>query len=49
VHPLYGTRCSTLVMIGHDDSLGVWERRFDPSGAISGESSWSLAAGEWPG
>jgi len=49
VHPLYGTRCSTLVMIGHDDSLSVWERRFDPEGAITGESAWSLAPGEWPG
>ena len=49
VHPLYGTRCSTLVMIGHDESLCVWERRFDPDGTISGESTWSLAPGEWPG
>jgi uncharacterized protein with NRDE domain len=49
VHPLYGTRCSTLVMIGHDDSLCVWERRFDPSGAKTGDSTWTLAPGEWPG
>jgi uncharacterized protein with NRDE domain len=49
VHPSYGTRCSTLVMIGHDDSLCVWERRFDPDGATSGDSAWKLAPGEWPG
>jgi uncharacterized protein with NRDE domain len=48
VHPTFGTRCSTLVMIGYDDSLFVQERRFDPAGATVGQSGWSLAAGEWP-
>jgi uncharacterized protein with NRDE domain len=48
VHPLFGTRCSTLVMIGYDDSLCVQERRFDASGALTGESGWTLSRGEWP-
>jgi uncharacterized protein with NRDE domain len=48
VHPAFGTRCSTLVMIGYDDSLFVQERRFDPAGATLGQSAWTLAPGEWP-
>ncbi len=48
VHPLFGTRCSTLAMIGYDDSLHIQERRFDAAGEQVGDSSWSLAAGEWP-
>jgi uncharacterized protein with NRDE domain len=48
VHPLFGTRCSTLVMIGRDGSLEVQERRFDAGGATTGQSGWSLAPGEWP-
>jgi uncharacterized protein with NRDE domain len=48
VHPTFGTRCSTLVMIGYDGSLFVQERRFDPSGATLGQSGWTLAPGEWP-
>jgi uncharacterized protein with NRDE domain len=48
LHPLFGTRCSTLVMIGHDGSLRVQERRFDASGILTGESGWTLDRGEWP-
>ena len=48
VHPLFGTRCSTLVMIGHDGSLCIQERRFGPDGEITGQSGWRLAPGEWP-
>lgn len=48
VHPLFGTRCSTLVMIGHDGSLYIQERRFDPSGMPIGQTGWTLAPGEWP-
>jgi uncharacterized protein with NRDE domain len=48
VHPLFGTRCSTLVMIGYDGSLCVQERRFDASGTLTGESGWTLRHGEWP-
>jgi uncharacterized protein with NRDE domain len=48
VHPTFGTRCSTLVMIGYDGSLCVQERRFDPTGATLGQSGWRLTADEWP-
>ena len=36
--PLYGTRCSTLVMIDHHGAGTMIERRFDPTGAPSGGS-----------
>lgn len=48
VHPTFGTRCSTLVLLGYDGSLLVQERRFDPGGAALGQSGWMLAPGEWP-
>jgi uncharacterized protein with NRDE domain len=48
VHPLFGTRCSTLAMIGYDGSLYIQERRFAADGEIVGQSGWTLAAGEWP-
>lgn len=32
VSPEYGTRCSTVVLIGHDGSIQFIERQFDPSG-----------------
>jgi uncharacterized protein with NRDE domain len=48
VHPVFGTRCSTVVMIGYDGSLHVQERRFAADGTVTGDSSWPLAPGEWP-
>jgi uncharacterized protein with NRDE domain len=48
VHPLFGTRSSTVVMLGYDGSLAALERRFDAGGALTGRSSWTLAPGEWP-
>ena len=48
LHPLFGTRCSTLAMIGYDGSLYIQERRFDANGDVIGQSGWNLAAGEWP-
>jgi uncharacterized protein with NRDE domain len=48
VHPLFGTRCSTLVLLGHDGSLCVRERRFAADGTVAGQSGWTLAPGEWP-
>jgi uncharacterized protein with NRDE domain len=47
VHPLFGTRCSTLAMIGYDGSLYMKERRFDASGEITGQSAWNLHTGKW--
>lgn len=44
----YGTRCSTVVVIGHDDSLCIEEHRFGEDGRPTGVASWRLAPGEWP-
>lgn len=48
VHPLYGTRCSTVVLLEPDGALYLAERRFDSAGEPSGESELRLNAGEWP-
>ena len=48
VHPLFGTRCSTLALIGYDGSLCIRERRFDAQGDTVGESAWRLGPDEWP-
>jgi uncharacterized protein with NRDE domain len=48
VHPLFGTRCTTVAMIGYDGSLYLQERRFDAQGGVIGQSGWSLKPGEWP-
>lgn len=48
-HGGYGTRCSTVLAIGHDDSLEVVEHSFDESGRLAGVASFRLAPGEWPG
>jgi uncharacterized protein with NRDE domain len=48
VHPVFGTRCSTLAMIGHDGSLYLEERRFAADGTVIGQSHWNLSPGEWP-
>jgi len=37
-NPLYGTRCSTLVLIDHHGAGTIIERRFDSTGAVSGEA-----------
>ena len=42
--PAYGTRCSTVLTIGIDDSLRMAERRFDADGAPAGESEYALNA-----
>ena len=47
LHETYGTRCSTLVAIEHTGACYLAERRFDPSGARSGDTEYRLAPGEW--
>ncbi|MCS6948685.1 MAG: NRDE family protein [Steroidobacteraceae bacterium] len=47
LHPDYGTRCSTLLLIGHDDSVLIIERRFDSAGRETGRSEFSLPSGHW--
>jgi uncharacterized protein with NRDE domain len=48
VHPDYGTRCSTVLLLGAAGDLILAERRFDAVGHPSGETEFSLNAGEWP-
>jgi uncharacterized protein with NRDE domain len=48
LHPLYGTRCSTAVLLGATAALQLIERRFDPAGECSGETAFELESGEWP-
>lgn len=47
LHPIFGTRSSTVVLVNATGELGVWERRFDARGEPSGESHVVLAPGEW--
>ena len=42
--PLYGTRCSTVVMVGSDGAGTIIERRFDSRGAQSGETALAFTA-----
>jgi uncharacterized protein with NRDE domain len=48
LNPTYGTRCSTLVAIEPTGACFLAERRFDPSGACSGETQYRVAPGDWP-
>jgi uncharacterized protein with NRDE domain len=48
LHHGFGTRSSTLVAIEPSGACYVAERRFDPSGARSGETEYRLQPGEWP-
>lgn len=43
VHERYGTRCSTVVLAGHDWGIAVFERRFDPAGTQTGASRFGFA------
>jgi uncharacterized protein with NRDE domain len=40
--PAYGTRCSTVLSIANDGALRMAERRFDASGAMTGQSEHLL-------
>lgn len=39
----YGTRCSTVLTIGHDGNARLHEQSFDPTGATTGEAIESFA------
>lgn len=41
----YGTRCTTVVLIGNDDKVLVCERRFDDQGRKSGDSEFRFTLG----
>jgi uncharacterized protein with NRDE domain len=49
VHPTYGTRCSTALLLQHDGGFYLGERRFDGRGEPSGETEFRLNALEWHG
>lgn len=46
-HGNYGTRCSTLLLLGHDGSVDIEERSFDMAGEPAGTAKWRLRADEW--
>jgi uncharacterized protein with NRDE domain len=48
LHQTYGTRSTTLVAIEPSGACYLAERRFDPSGACSGQTEFRLGPGEWP-
>jgi uncharacterized protein with NRDE domain len=43
-HERYGTRCSTLLRIGHDGRIEIHERRWDATGGQSGASRFAFDA-----
>ena len=45
--PIYGTRCSTVLLLEAGGALHILERRFDSRGECSGETEFRLAAGDW--
>ena len=46
-HPTYGTRCSTVLLIEPSGAAVIAERRFAANGDSSGNSEYSLNAGQW--
>jgi uncharacterized protein with NRDE domain len=44
----YGTRCTTVLLLGHDGRTWISERRFDPQGEAVGQDEWRLNGGDWP-
>ncbi len=46
-HGDYGTRCSTLLLLGHDGSVDIKERSYDVTGQPTGKAFWRLRADEW--
>jgi uncharacterized protein with NRDE domain len=42
--PIYGTRCSTVLLVGHDGQVRFEERRFDARGRPDGSSSFRFAS-----
>ena len=48
LHPDYGTRCSTVVLLEPGGRLYLAERRFDPRGEAAGETEFELNPAEWP-
>jgi len=49
LHPDYGTRASTVLLLESSGAGLLVERRFNPQGILLGETQFQLAAdGRWP-
>lgn len=48
LHPQFGTRCSTVVLIEASGVLRIAERRFDRDGHRAGDTEYRLEPGQWP-
>jgi uncharacterized protein with NRDE domain len=44
VHDRYGTRCSTVLLVEHDNRTAIFERRFDAAGALTGATRYAFIA-----
>ena len=44
LHERYGTRCSTVLLAGHDGRTVAAERRFDAAGRLTGATRLEFAA-----
>jgi uncharacterized protein with NRDE domain len=45
LNPVYGTRCSTVVLVGHDGRGRIIERRYDAQGRAAGDTALDFS---WP-
>lgn len=48
LHPDYGTRASTVLLLEPSGAGYLAERRFDAQGVLMGETEFTLVAGQWP-
>ena len=48
LHPEYGTRCSTVLLLETSGALYLAERRFDSRGLAQGETEFRLNPSTWP-
>jgi uncharacterized protein with NRDE domain len=46
LHPTYGTRCSTVLLLESSGAMFLAERRFDADGAMGGETEFNLPAAQ---
>lgn len=48
LHPTFGTRCSSVLLLAQDGSAWFGERRFDSAGHCIGSTGLRIGPGEWP-